>query len=298
MFFEGCSIREDVLRRDLLAPYNALRDLLLDESRKYRLANERRRHPGRPTRLEIAEGAALAFLAAKRATLRPLLARMSVLSLQNQAGEGFDVPAENPESLLASALAHFFCVFLYGGAVRSGWEVIPELLHMVGVDQFVRTVLTIFGMSVDDDMYSTLALVLPALSLPALEKTVTEATSDELHAMRDELQATLADFSALGEMLPIVFGERGGRLVPQGRSQDDLSVRVFLLPAVHNVRRLAATQGASPTLRELQRQVPVVRAAIGTLNSPAAQGIDRVELRQEVKRRATEGVRSDRNPRH
>jgi len=64
------------------------------------------------------------------------------------------------------------------------------------------------------------------------------------------------------------------------------------------VRRLVAAQGALPTLRELQHQVPAVRAGIGTLNSPAAQDIDRVELRQKVKRKAAEGVRSDRKPRH
>jgi len=298
MFFAGCTIREDVLRRDLRAPYDALRDFLLDESRKYRLADRRRRRQGRPTRLEVAEGAALALMAARPAALRPLLTRMSALSQQDRAREMFDVPAESPESLLASGLTHFFCVFIYGGSVRSGWEVIPELLHAVGIDQFVRTVLTVFGVSTDDDMYSTLALVLPALSLPALERTVTEATSDELHEMRDELQTTLADFGVLGEMLPILLGERGGRLVPRGRSQDDQSVRVFLLPAVHNVRRLVAAQGALPTLRELQHQVPAVRAGIGTLNSPAAQDIDRVELRQKVKRKAAEGVRSDRKPRH
>lgn len=298
MFFAGCSIRGDILKRDLLESYDALRRFILDKSREYRFVHDKGRPAGRPTRFDVAEGVALALLDAKPAMLRPLLARMNVLSQQDQARRTFDVPAESPESLLASGLAHFFCVFLYGGETTTGWEAIPELLHMVGIDQFVRTVLTVFGVGVDDDMYRTLTLVLPALSLPALRSTVTKATADELHAMRDDLQATLADFSVLGGMLPILVGERGGRLVPRGRKRENQVAQVFLLPAVHNMRRLVAAQEPATALDELQRQVPTVLAAINTLDSPAAQDIDRAKLRKDVRTRASEEVSSSEDSDH
>lgn len=291
LFLAGNRIREDVLKHTLISSYDETRHFLLEESRRCRRMWNDARSPGRPSQFDVAEGAALAYMAAAPAALRPLLTRMRALSQQNQEADGDDAPPESPESLLVSALSHFFVVFLYGASARDGWEAIPELLYMVGLEQVVRVVLARFGVTVDDDFYVTLETVLPALSLPALKRTVSRASLIELEAMRDDSLSALATAQVFGQALPVIFGERAKALVPLGRPKDEYAMLACLIPAVHNMRHLRAAEAAAETVRELQEQVPEIQAALKALDGPAATDVERRQLRIDVKQAIAEEVR-------
>lgn len=285
LFLAGFRIREDVLKAKLLGRYDQIKASSLHRAREQRVrsATPDKRRRGRPSRLDMAEAAALADIE-DMAPLRrqALLSRVEALTRHNVDTWG---EVEPTVSLLLSALTQFNYTFLFGTTDAEADQVTLELLYLVGLEKGLPVLAAAFGEAPPDVVLQAVPGIINAFSLPALVKTVRRASLAELESMRDEFLAKIGTPEQVTKVMPVGVGERApGHVL----TSEDAATVAYVIPAMPRLKALARAVDGQATTSAAALDGQPEAPALAFLDDPAAAELFRKMLRRKARRTTRE----------